>query len=290
MMSGLRKVLVPLDMWEGTGKILSAVEEIARVGVDEIELLHVVNLRDASVNPQISAYDEEVLSTWKKHLRSCGVPVVTTTVIHGIPWIEIIERSEREDLSLIVLGSHGRSIVSRMLLGSTTENVIHHAEATVLILRMKILEEAGAMTCRLATDRIFGRILYVTDFSENAERCLPYLTWMAPARPAEVLVVHVQDLRHLSYATPKQMDELNRSNTQRLDELKKKLRGMGFEKVSTVIRTGNAITEIHNVAHDSGASLIVMGAKGKYGVPEMILGGTTEAVVHQSGLHVLVVR
>jgi nucleotide-binding universal stress UspA family protein len=292
MMSGdrrLRTVLVPLDMEEGTRKMLSAIEEIARVGVEEIALLHVVNVRDTAADPHIAKYDTTVLDAWKEHLLACGVQTVSTEVVDGIPWIEIVERSEGKKFSLIVLGSHGRNVISRTLLGSTTEQVLHRANTPVLILRMKILAEGGAMTCQLATDRLFRRIMYLTDFSEQATPYLPCLAWMVPARPVEVVVVHIQDTRRLSLLSLTRMKESDQNDRDRLEDLKNKLRGLGFESVTTVLKTGNAITEILDLAREREVSLIVMGGGGRQPT-DSILGSVTEAVVHRSGSHVLVVR
>ncbi|MDD1678879.1 MAG: universal stress protein [Methanomicrobiales archaeon] len=286
----LEKVLVPLDMGVGAQKLLSAVEEIARIGVEEIALLHVVNVRDAAADPHIAKYDAIMLTTWKERLLACGVQKVTTEVANGIPWIEILERSEQESPSLIVLGSHGRSMVSRMLLGSTTEQVIRKARTPALILRMKIIAEDGTMVCRLATDRILRRIMYLTDFSEYATSCLPCLAWMVPARPEEVLVVHIQDFRPFSDVTPAQREEFNRRDAERLKALQKQLESAGFGNVTPVLKIGNAIIEILDLAREREVSLIVMGARGMHGIPERLLGGVTDAVVHRSGSHVLVVR
>ncbi len=286
----LGTVLVPLEVAESSEKIISAVEEIARVGVDEIRLLHVANVRDTLADPKILEHDREVLAAWRERLLACGAASVTTEVVSGIPSIEIIERSERGGYSLIVLGSHGRNLISRVLLGSTTEDVLRNVKDPVLVVRLRIIETGDEATCRLAADRLFGRILYATDFSAYAERCIPCLSWMAGAHTEEVIVAHIQDLRHIQYASEEQMAGFNRRDEGRLVALKRQFEEAGFANVGTVLKTGNAITEVLALAEDRGATLIVLGAKGRHGVAEQIFGGVTEAVVHRSGSHVLVVR
>ncbi len=108
-----RKVLVPLDVTESGETILSAVEEIVRLGVQEIRLLHVANVRNTLAAPEILDHDREVLEAWRERLVACGAASVTVEAVSGIPAIEIVERSERDDYALIVLGSHGRNLVSR---------------------------------------------------------------------------------------------------------------------------------------------------------------------------------
>lgn len=286
----LRKVLVPLDVAESGEKILSAVEEIARLGVQEIRLLHVANVRNTLAAPEILDHDREVLDAWRERLVACGAPSVTAEVVSGIPSIEIVERSERDDYALIVLGSHGRNLVSRVLLGSTTEDVLRNVNDPVLLVRLRIIEAGDEATCRLAADRLFGRILYATDFSAYAERCIPCLSWMAGAHPEEMIVAHIQDLRHLAYASKEEMTEFNRRDEERLAALKRQFEEAGFANVGTVLRTGNAIDEVLSLAKERGATLIVLGAKGRHGIAEQIFGGVAEAVVHRSTGHVLVVR
>ncbi len=286
----LVNVLVPLEVAESSEKILSAVEEIARTGVQEIRLLHVANVRDTLAAPEILDHDREVLEAWRERLVACGAASVTAEVVSGIPSIEIVERSEQDDYSLIVLGSHGRNLLSRVLLGSTTEDVLRNVNDPVLLVRLRIIETGDEATCRLAADRLFKRILYATDFSAYAERCIPCLSWMAGAYPDEVIVAHIQDLRHLAYASPEEMAEFNRRDEGRLAALKRQFEEAGFENVGTVLRTGNAIDEVLALAEERGATLIVLGAKGRHGIAEQIFGGVAEAVVHRSGSHVLVVR
>ncbi|KUG20769.1 hypothetical protein ASZ90_009495 [hydrocarbon metagenome] len=284
------RVLVPLDVKESGAKIVSAAEEIARLGAEEIRLLHVAHVRDTLADPKILEYDAEVLGAWKERLIACGAAAVTTEVVSGIPAIEIEERAERDGYSLIVLGSHGRRLLSRVILGSTTEDVLRHATIPILIVRLKIIEAGEETACRLAADRLFSRILYATDFSAYADRCIPCLAWMSRAEPEELAVVHIQDTRHLAGATPEEMAEFDRRDTGRLEALRRQFLEAGFSNVSTVLRTGNAAEEIPALAEELGATLIVLGAKGRHGIAERILGGVTEAVVYRSAGHVLVVR
>ncbi|RXE55717.1 universal stress protein UspA [Methanoculleus taiwanensis] len=283
-------VLVPLEMAGSSDAILSAVEEIVRAGADEIQLLHVANVRDTLAAPEILDHDREVLEAWRERLIACGAPSVTVEVVSGMPSTEIIERSERDDYALIVLGSHGRNLVSRVILGSTTEDVLRHVDDPVLVVRLRIVETGDEATCRLAADRLVKRILYATDFSAYAERCIPCLSWIAGAHPEELTVVHVQDLRHLSYASKEQMAAFNRRDEERLAALKREFEAAGFANVDTVLRTGNAIDEVLALAEERGVTLIVLGAKGRHGTVEQIFGGVAEAVVHRSAGHVLVVR
>lgn len=60
---------------------------------------------------------------------------VTTEVYQGNVKEEIVEAAKRFGADLIVVGSHGYGFLSRMLLGSVSDFVIHHAPCSVLVVR-----------------------------------------------------------------------------------------------------------------------------------------------------------
>jgi nucleotide-binding universal stress UspA family protein len=53
----------------------------------------------------------------------------------GIPFTEILRVEDDEDVSLIIIGSHGKSNVAEILLGSVSEKVIRKAKRPVLVLK-----------------------------------------------------------------------------------------------------------------------------------------------------------
>jgi nucleotide-binding universal stress UspA family protein len=282
-------MLVPLDIHGVAEVMCPAVEEIARLGVEQVDLLYVVNIRETAGDPGIRAHDEQVMGEWKRRMVACGVDRVSSEVVTGIPWIEIVERSEANPPSLIVMGSHGRSLIPRMFLGSQTENVLHHAKVPLLVLRVSIMKKGDPDTCTLNTG-IFRRILYLTDFSDDAGRCIPFIEWMAGARPDQLVIMHVQDTRRLWTSSQEQLSEFNRKDAGRLAELKARFDQLGIHQVVTELTTGNAIDEILAVEESFAPTIIVMGAKGRTGSFRSLLGGVAEAVVHRARAHVLVVR
>ncbi|HDQ07993.1 MAG TPA: universal stress protein [Methanoculleus sp.] len=286
----IESMLVPLENHGAAAAMAPAVEEIARLGVERVDLLYVINIRETAGDPGIRAHDREVMDGWKQRLENCGVPGVRAGVAEGIPWIEILERAEANPPSLVVMGSHGRSLIPRMLLGSQTENVLHHIRVPLLVLRLAVMTEGDPETCTLTTERVFPRILYLTDFSEEAERCIPFIEWMAGARPERLVIMHVQDTRRLWTASQDQIDAFNREDAERLAGLQRRFEPLGIPQVVTELVTGNAIDEILEVEESFAPTIIVMGAKGRHGTVRSLLGGVTEAVVHRARGHVLVVR
>jgi nucleotide-binding universal stress UspA family protein len=53
----------------------------------------------------------------------------------GDPYSKILELADKEDVSVIILGSHGRSNLSKVLLGSVSAHIISHARQPVLVIK-----------------------------------------------------------------------------------------------------------------------------------------------------------
>jgi nucleotide-binding universal stress UspA family protein len=56
----------------------------------------------------------------------------------GKPFTEIMMTAAEEKVSIIVVGSHGRSNIQEMLMGSVSENVIRHAKVPLLVISREI--------------------------------------------------------------------------------------------------------------------------------------------------------
>lgn len=285
----MERMLVPLEIHGAARAIAPAVEEIARLGIGRADLLYVINLRETAGDHGVYAHDQQVMNLWKSRIEACGVTEVRAEVVQGIPWIEILEHAEAEPPSLIVMGSHGKSLISRMFIGSQTVNVLHHVKVPLLVLRIAVLKEGDPDSC-IITGGIFRRILYLTDFSEQAERCIPFIEWMAGAKPEQIVILHVQDNRRPGTASRDEIEALDRKDAERLSGLKLRFETLAIPKVITKQVTGNVIDEVLAMEESLSPTIIVMGAKGRHSAISSFLGGVTEAVVHRARAHVVVVR
>lgn len=77
---------------------------------------------------------EETLAAGRETAVEAGVDVETDTVV-GTPANAIVEYAEDHDVDHVVTGSHGRSGVSRILLGSVAETVIRRSPVPVTVVR-----------------------------------------------------------------------------------------------------------------------------------------------------------
>ena len=64
--------------------------------------------------------------------------LVSTETLFGSPEIQIVEKAEEIDADVIIVGSHGYNRWERLLLGSVSDSVVHHAPCSVLVVRSPV--------------------------------------------------------------------------------------------------------------------------------------------------------
>ena len=122
-----RKILAPIAAEEATLEVLPALTEIARLFGSEVRLLHVCEGTECSV-----ATHE--LRMAFEHLRNVGVPA-EPVMKQGDPAAQILEACRDEGADLIAMTTHGRTGVSRLLMGSVAEKVLWSANVPLLVVR-----------------------------------------------------------------------------------------------------------------------------------------------------------
>ena len=88
---------------------------------------------EAAIKDEI-AHHRGICEASARRLREAGRRV-SALVVHGSPATELMRTAEEVQADLIVLGTHGRSGISRAVYGSVTRNVMIHAACSVLIVR-----------------------------------------------------------------------------------------------------------------------------------------------------------
>ena len=143
-MISLKKILCPIDHSDCSKEALKYAVSFAMRDEAKLYLLHIIDIR--SFNESLNAMpthlpDNETLEQLRIKLLDC-IPEemrddmdVEAIVIQGIPFVEIISTSREKEIDMIVMGSHGRTGISHMMLGSVSEKVVRKAPCPVLIVR-----------------------------------------------------------------------------------------------------------------------------------------------------------
>ena len=155
-MSQISTILVPTDFSPASLLATDYAIDMARRYGASIELLHVMEDVFMSVAPEgfvdvpglrarVKADAEEQLTMAGRRCAAADVPV-TATLRSGHPVVVIVEHANAAAPDLIVMGTHGRSGLAHMFLGSVAERVVRTAPCPVLTVRetSRIAESVAA--------------------------------------------------------------------------------------------------------------------------------------------------
>lgn len=185
--------------------------------------------------------------------------------ICDLPARALLDASENADL--LVVGAHGMSNIKGMLLGSVSQQVVHHATCPVVVVRSPV--------SATATQRIVTGV----DGSENSLHALRWAVEEARVRQAALVVVHASRSVGSAPADPSEDDVLATA-----------LGGLdttGVPAVEPVATQGGAASELLAVGED--ASLIVVGSRGRGGFARLLMGSVSQHVVNHAPCPVVVV-
>lgn len=136
-----RRILVPVDFSPSSRVALEHALGIARRNDAQLTLLHVVEPFDASLlmdpaearriaradaNEQLSKLAGPIVQDWPRTGRELRA---------GNPATTIVAMARRMKADLIVMGTHGRTGLKRMVIGSVAERVVRLAHCSVLVVR-----------------------------------------------------------------------------------------------------------------------------------------------------------
>lgn len=288
--------LVPVDFSDNSKRALLWAHWMATRLEGRIRLLHVAELQTVAI-PDMPAemFDQEeerALTAAKDMLSGLSLDAdivdieITSANLYRPPARVIQEVALRLGARMIVMGTHGRRGVRRLLLGSVTEEVVRHAQCPVLVVQMdqKALPKAPV-----------SRIFVPLDFSENTDAALAETVAMAKTFKAAVDLFHAVDMPYLPYvglANDPLKDIEKRalvSAGEKLDAYAAKLQEEGLE-VDVHKRTGPAGATILEAARDNDAELIIIASHGRQGMDRLLLGSVAEKVLRGTKCPVLVVR
>jgi nucleotide-binding universal stress UspA family protein len=234
--------------------------------------------------PQVleAAEEQAKLEAQQMHQMLAGVPH-DVTVIEGELWPVLQETVEKEKVDLIVMGTHGRTGVSRALLGSTAEETFRKTSVPVLTV--------GPHVSRNTVRRLaMKQILFATDFSAESMAALPFAVSLAQEHQSNLTLLHVTgkaevgDLVHAE---------------QHAESLVRRLRALvpvGAElwcEPECRVEHGPEAEKIMEVAIALGADLIVLGLhrpQGGVGAATHLLRSIAHNVVAHAQCPVFTVR
>ena len=146
-MKPIKKILVPVDFSAHSAEAQLFAVDLARRYEASVDLLHVFQtmtyaLPEGYVTPgaeevaKIMQHFQVQLDAVKQLAIDAGAPAVTATLQQGGVASEILRFAQERDCGLIVMGTHGRTGMKHMLLGSVAEHIVRVAPCPVLTVRV----------------------------------------------------------------------------------------------------------------------------------------------------------
>ena len=289
------KILFPTDFSAYANAVLACLPDLKAAGVGIVVLLSVIRSSDVPMPETLNREGldawrfslEEQLNVARMALEGKGLRVLTR-VEYGNPVEQILAVAADERVDLIVMGAQGMTVAQELLIGSTTYEVVRRAQLPVLLQKMEVVRELGHVQCSRMCEHIFSRVLHPTDFSDCATEAFQVVKRLKAAGTTHVTVLHVQDERTMRHRPAEQIAAFDREDTERLQKLCNALQLFGLP-AEPMLRHGIPFRETLRTADEIGASLIVLGTRGRSAVQELSAGSTFENVVRLSRQAVLVI-
>ncbi|WP_028306603.1 universal stress protein [Desulfitibacter alkalitolerans] len=299
-----KKVLVCTDLSQASNALVSCVGDLKSLGVEEVVL---ANIRPiiALPGPGFNAVDKSLVennpSLMEQLLvfQEAGINAITVSTT-GIPARKINQLAEKHQVSAIVIGSHGKGIYEKAALGSVSSEVISLSKKPVFLVRLNADEDGNKV--ELACKSSFNHVIYLTDFSETADKALKYLETIIEKTKCPVTIVHVNELakfkRYILESAREipavLFDDIEASwdieIKGKLETVKSRLEKAGSHNVQIKIPVGRPIEIILDMIQNNKTySLVIMGSQGKGFVKELFLGSLSLQVARYSPIPVLLI-
>jgi len=144
------KILYPTDFSSLATRSLNYVKQLKEAGTREVVILHVIDVREVNAvaramslygsmvhhdaDRQIKEKISQDMEALAADLRKSGLET-KILVKTGVPFMEVLNTADEENVAAIVIGSHGVSNIGEMLLGSVSEKVVRKAKVPVLVIK-----------------------------------------------------------------------------------------------------------------------------------------------------------
>ncbi len=287
------RILVPTDFSVPSDEALAYARGLAGTFGGQLHVLHVLEnkfLRAVVANP----HDQETAAvrhfqerlTDDDRRRFHAIPVIERS---DEPADEIVSYARTGNVDLIVMGTHGRSGMAHLLVGSVAEKVVRTAPCPVLTLREAPLGRKG-------TGAGGRRILVATDFSEPSDAALGYARILAAPMGASLHLLHVLEDALVNESFGSEVYYLTDSPGSRTVRLKDARERLAHRitaddrarlRATTEVIFGSSARTIVEYAADNEFDLIVMGTHGRSGMAHLLMGSVAERVVRTAPCPVL---
>lgn len=304
-MTAFKKILCPTDFSDYSEHALRYAHALAKQFGGTIDCVHVVDMgflndgavdgvyvTSADLHMSLEAVKEQAgkeLDTFVQREHFRGIDI-TPHLRTGHASEEIVRLAEEINADAIVIATHGRSGLGRLVFGSTCDKVLRVSKTPVF--SIKPATDSGAII-GLVDDRLdISKILCPLDFSAFSEIALPTAIELAKIFGASIVLSHVVDARFdyaewTAQAAINNSQFLAKSAEEHLQKLSQQIKDVKTEVHVTVGIPHRVMTDY---VEDKGVDLVVMPTHGRKGISHALLGSVAEKLVRHVACPVLTIR
>jgi|SRR5215831_15893020 len=297
----IKNVLFPTDFSPTSETALPYATAICRRFRSTLHLAHV--LSDAGLLMMTGGVDyvsmgtiyEDAQNEAKDKLEQISAHFDTiphrSYVRHGFVWKGLANIIEANEINLIVAGTHGRTGIGKLLLGSVAEDILRHAPCPVLTVGPNVSGRAKLPGFQnhggdLAPVELEMRqILVATNFASSAAKLAQQSALLADEFHARLTLMHVME----DYAGLGSNQEPIENSLQKLRELIPKHAELQYIP-ETLVEFGHASERILTAANEREADIIVLGARAYSDVGTTHLPSAAHHVIAHARCPVLTIR
>lgn len=265
----MKKILVPTDFSQQAENALKVAAQLARKNDSEIYLLHMLelplNLIDKAKSgdslPESLFFMKLAHKKFKEVLSSDYLKDITVyeTVLFHEAFDGIIEIAKKNDVDLIVMGSHGASGFKEMFIGSNTEKVVRTSDIPVLVIK----NEHPTFT--------INNFIFATDFSEECKKPFKEAIKFAESVKAKIHLLFINTATN--FVTTSEANAI-------MDNF---LDGMELTNYTLNIHNDTSVEKgILNFAQSIDADLVGMATHGRKGLSHFFNGSVSEDLVNHA--------
>ncbi|MFP4228655.1 MAG: universal stress protein [Salinivenus sp.] len=299
----VNRILFPTDFSTCAEEAFRYASEMAHRFGAALHLLHVVDepeydwLADSDAEHRAQAAQVDLVERAQGRLATLATEaasdVETTRAVRSQAAVDeaIVEYAQVEAIDLVVLGTHGRRGVDRLVLGSVADTVLRRAPCPVLTVRegaSQAASEAG----------LLQNVLAPIDFSTASREALIMADEMAGTFGARLHLLFVAEERTVPTFSDTGLPglgvvKMDPNIVENADAALRHLnerRGGRAPEVAYHVEEGRVASTITGLADTESVDMIVMATRGRQGVDRFLLGSTTERVVRSAPCPVLATR
>jgi len=270
------KILLATDGSEDAARATEAASDLARKSGAELHVVHVWHdvrgFAHDFVRRELRRQGQEILDEHVERIRAAGSDVAKAHLRKGRTSNEVIALSEEIGAGLLVVGSRGLGTVRRILMGSQSEEIVHHAQIPVLVLR------GGENFWPPA------RIVIGEDFSEDARKTGELAAGIGALYGASGLLVYSHsDLPEVppgeARSTVSDLLDIRERDESMLDERGAELEEILGSRPEVKVSEGYPANVLLEASQEVKPSLVAVGSRGLAGIMRTRLGSVATKVV-----------